>query len=147
MSLSLRAVPGSSVLFALVLAAACGGYSSGTGSGNNVAPPAPTAGDINIVEGASTLTTTAFSPNPKTLSLGSASSVDVRWVNGDISGGSGNYMYGTAVVHEIESDNAAFTTSPNLGGNRTYTISLTAGTYNYHCSIHLGMVGTIQVNP
>ena len=145
MSLSIRAIPGSATL-ALVLAAGCGGYSSGTGSGNNVAPPSATAGDINIVEGASSLTTTAFSPNPKTVSLGGAMSVDVRWVNGDISGGAGNYQYGTAVVHRIESDNGAFVSSPNLGGNRTYTISLTQGTYAYHCSLHPGMVGSITVN-
>ena len=102
--------------------------------------------DINIVIGASGLTTTAFSPNPKVVSLGGNSSVSVRWVNKDITGG--NYSSGSATVHNITSDNAAFTASGPLGGNATYTIALTtAGSYPYHCAIHTNMVGTITVNP
>lgn len=101
--------------------------------------------DISIVIGASGLTTTAFSPNPKVVSLGGAS-VSLRWVNKDITGG--DYASGSATVHNITSDNGAFTPSGPLGGNATYTISLTtAGSYPYHCSIHPNMVGTITVNP
>ena len=70
----------------------------------------------------------------------------VRWINQDISGG--DYTMGTAVTHQIKSDNGAFATSPLLGGNATYSISLTAaGTYTYHCNIHPNMVGTITVTP
>jgi plastocyanin len=104
------------------------------------------ANDIDIVVGASGLTTTAFSPNPKVVSLAGNSSVSVRWVNQDITGGS--YTGGTATVHNITSDNGAFTASGNLGGNATYSIALTtAGSYPYHCSIHPNMVGTVTVNP
>jgi len=125
--------------------AACGGYSAPTGT-QNPAPPTPTANDIGIGVGASALTTTAFSPNPKVVSLGGTSSVTVRWVNSDISGG--DYISGTATSHNIASDNGAFATSGTLGGNATYSVTFTAaGDYPYHCAIHPNMVGTVTVNP
>jgi len=102
--------------------------------------------DIDIVAGASQLTTNAFSPNPKVISLGGSSSVTVRWVNTDITGG--DYTSGTATTHNITSDNGSFSPSGNLGGNATYSVTLSAaGSYPYHCSIHPNMVGTITVNP
>jgi plastocyanin len=119
----------------LVLATACG---SGGTTG-----PTPTAGDVDIVKGASQLTTTAFSPNPKQLSLAGASDVAVRWVNTD---GGGSYG-GSAVTHQIASDDGAFATSQPLGGGATYSVNLQAGTYHYHCNIHPNMVGTITVGP
>lgn len=131
---------------ALCIVAGCGGYTAPTGSSGNNPPPAATSGDIDITVGASTKTTTAFSPNPKNVALSGASSVSVRWINGDITGG--DYTMGTAVVHHIVSDNSAFQPSPNLGGNATYTINLmAAGDYPYHCSIHPNMVGSIHVDP
>jgi plastocyanin len=125
------------VALSLTLATACG-YDSPTGPG-----PTPTPGDVNIVAGASQLTTTAFNPNPKQLSLGGAAEVAVRWVNTE---GGGVYG-GTGVVHQIASDNGAFATSQPLGSGATYSVSLQAGTYNYHCPIHPNMVGTITVGP
>lgn len=125
--------------------AGCGGYSAPADT-QNPTPPATAPNDIGIVVGASQLTTTAFSPNPKVVSLGGNSSLGVRWVNGDISGG--NYTTGTATIHNIVSDNGAFASSGSLGGNATYSVTLTAtGSYPYHCSIHPNMVGTITVNP
>jgi plastocyanin len=138
------------VLVAALLAAACGG-NDGAGPNqnpnNNPPPAADPNTDINIVEGASTRTTTAFNPNPKTVSLGGNASVSVRWINGDITGG--DYQQGTATVHNIVSDNGAFPSSGNLGGNATHSVTLSAaGNYDYHCSIHAPfMVGTITVNP
>ena len=129
----------------LGLAGACGSYTAPTNS-QNPPPPMVQASDINIVVGASGLTMTAFSPNPRVVALGGNPSVSVRWVNKDITGGS--YTSGTATVHNITSDNAAFTASGPLGGNATYTVALTtAGSYPYHCAIHPNMVGTITVNP
>ncbi len=132
---------------ALMLAAACGGDSSGPNQNpNNNPPPQPTSGDVDIVEGASTLTTNAFDPNPKVIALGGNASVSVRWINRDITGG--DYQQGTATVHRIVSDNAAFPSSGNLGGNGTHSVTLSAtGDYDYHCGIHPNMVGTITVNP
>ena len=121
----------------LALATACGSNST---TGPN---PTPTPGDVDIVAGASQLTTTAFNPNPKQLSLGGAADVAVRWINTDGGGGYG----GTAVTHQIASDNGAFATSQPLGSGATYSVSLQAGTYHYHCAIHPNMVGTITVAP
>jgi len=136
------------LLFASILLGVTAGCSSSytTPSTSNAPPPTPTSNDIGITIGAETKTTTAFSPNPKTVALGGAANVTLRWINEDITGG--DYMNGSAVSHEIASDNGAFATSPILGGNATYSISLsTAGTYNYHCMIHPNMVGTITVTP
>ena len=133
----------------LLLGIVAGCSSSTTSpSSQNAPPPTPTANDISIVIGASTMTTTAFSPDPKTVALGGAPNVTIRWVNRDISS-SGGYMGGsTATSHHIASDNGAFATSPVLGGNATYAITLSAaGTYTYHCMIHPNMVGTITVTP
>ena len=125
--------------------AACGGYTAPTDT-QNMAPPTAAPNDIHVAVGASALTTTAFNPNPKVVSLGGNTSVTVRWVNSDISGG--NYTSGTATIHNIASDNGAFTMSGPLGGNVTYSVALTAtGDYPYHCAIHPNMVGTVTVNP
>jgi plastocyanin len=127
------------------LSGACGSYTAPSG-GMNQPPPAATPNDVSVVVGASALTSTAFSPNPKVVSLGGNPSVTVRWVNNDISGG--GYTTGTATTHNITSDNGAFASSGLLGGNATYSVDLTtAGSYPYHCSIHPNMVGTITVNP
>jgi plastocyanin len=125
--------------------AACGGYTAPTDTGN-MAPPTAAPNDIHIVVGASALTTAAFNPNPKVVSLSGNPSVTVRWVNSDISGG--NYSTGTATIHNITSDNGAFSASGSLGGNATFSVALTAaGDYHYHCQIHPNMVGTVTVNP
>ena len=121
--------------------AACGGPTDT----QNPAPPTE-PNDIRIAVGASALTTAAFSPNPKGVSLEGNASATVRWVNSDISGG--NYTSGTATTHNIASDNGAFVTSGPLGGNATYSVAFTAaGDYPYHCAIHSNMVGTVTVNP
>jgi plastocyanin len=119
----------------LELATACGS--------SNMTGPTSTPGDVDIVAGASLLTTTAFNPNPKQLSLGGAADATVRWVNTDGGGGYG----GTAVTHRIASDNGAFATSQPLGSGATYSVQLPQGSYHYHCAIHPNMVGTITVGP
>ncbi len=119
----------------LALVAACG-------SSDSTGPqPAPANGDIDIVQGASLMTTTAFSPNPKTVSL--ADGGEVRWVNQD---GGSVYGGGAATAHQIMSDDDAFDTSEPFSPGQSYTIVLgQPGTYHYHCNIHPNMVGTITV--
>ena len=119
----------------LALVVACG-------SSDSTGPqPTPANGDIDIVQGASLMTTTAFSPNPKTVSL--ADGGEVRWVNQD---GGGVYGGGAATAHQIMSDDAAFDTSESFSPGQSYTIVLSQpGTYHYHCNIHPNMVGTITV--
>lgn len=114
------------VPFLLLAAAACSSDSTDN-------TPAPTR-DVTIVDGASGLTTTAFDPNPFTISL--ATKTAVKWVNDD------------ATTHTIVPDVAgSFTGSGNLGPNSSFQAVFTApGSYDYHCGIHPGMVGTIIVN-
>jgi len=132
-----RLLPSSLAPLTLALLAAC---SSSSSTGPN---PTPGSGDITIVKGASLMTTTAFSPNPKTISL--ADGGEVRWVNAD---GGDTYGGGTAVAHQITSDDDAFDMSEPFTPGQSYTIVLgAAGTYHYHCNIHPNMVGTITVTP
>lgn len=133
-------------LVVLVLGlAGCGGY-NGTSPSQNLPPPTPNQStDITIVQGAQTLTTGAFVPNPKVVALNGGSSVSVRFVNRDISGG--DYTMGTAVVHRIVADDASFDTG-NLGGNATATVKFTTpGDHPFHCANHPNMVGTVHVDP
>lgn len=84
---------------------------------------------VSIVMGASGLTTTAYSPNPVRLALGSV----VTWFNND------------STTHTSTADGGAWNSgsiAPGQGFSRTFT---TAGSFSYHCTIHPGMVGTIEV--
>jgi plastocyanin len=128
----------------LGITAGCSSNTTGT-STSNAPPPTPTPADITIVQGASTMTTGAFNPDTKTVSLSGGASVSVRWVNEDVSGSG----YGSAgVTHHIVSDDGKSFDTGDLGGNQTSTKALTAaGTYTYHCAIHPNMVGSVVVNP
>jgi plastocyanin len=136
------------LLFASTLLGVIAGCSSNTTgtSTSNSPPPTPTPADITIVQGASMMTTGAFSPDTKTVSLSGGTSVSVRWVNEDISGS--GYGGSTAVTHHIVSDDGKSFDTGDLGGNQTSTKALSAaGTYTYHCAIHPNMVGSVVVNP
>ena len=82
-----------------------------------------------MVNGAFNLTTTAYSPSPLTVAVGAV----VTFVNNDVA------------VHDARADNGRFAT-PLIqpGGSAAVTLS-TAGSIVYRCSIHPGMVGTINV--
>jgi len=114
----------------LFVCAACGGSSYGSSS-TPTTPSSPTASGtpVAIVAGASTLTTTAYAPNPVTVSVGGS----VTWTNNDTTphtsvGNTGGWNSGTIAP----------------GGKYTTTFS-SAGTFTYHCSLHPGMTGTVTV--
>lgn len=111
-------------------------YGSG-GGGGTFTPP---TGDVLIVKGAENKTTTAFNPNPFTVALNGAASVAVKWGNADGL---------PRVTHHIrENSGTPVFDSGNLTAGSTFTFNFTqAGTYNYHCTIHPNMVGSIVVNP
>ncbi|MDA4128939.1 MAG: cupredoxin family copper-binding protein [Thaumarchaeota archaeon] len=88
-------------------------------------------GDIKIVQGAGSLTTGAYSPGNFTVKAGST----VTWSNGDSN------------VHTVTSTTGAFD-SGNMNSGDTYKHTFTQpGTYQYICTIHPNMKGTIVVTP
>ena len=119
---------------ALVMLASfgCGGSTSvPTASPTPMLPLTPgTPGtSVSIVMGASALTTTAYSPSPVRLALGSS----VTWINND------------NTAHTSTADGGAWN-SAVIAPGRTFTRTFTtAGSFPYHCTIHPGMVGTIEV--
>jgi plastocyanin len=129
----------------LLTAAACGGDSGGPNPGPNNPPPQASNGDISIREGAINLGAAAFSPSTQTVTMASPT---VRWINGDITGG--DYQQGRATEHKIEATipPGSFPASNILGGNQTHSVTFAGpGTYEYHCSLHPTMTGTVVVNP
>ena len=103
---------------------------SASGGGNSV----------SIVSGASSLTDTAYSPNPIQVSVGTT----VTWTNND------------AQPHTVTSGSNAqpdnkFNSSPNftplLNPGQTFSFTFTqAGEYPYYCMLHPNMVGTVSVS-
>lgn len=98
-------------------------------TGNN---PPPNS-DVVIVSGAAGKGATAYDPNPLIISL--AAQTSVRWGNAD------------GTTHTVTADGGAFN-SGNIGSGKTFSHTFAAtGTFDYHCTIHPTMVGTIIVNP
>ncbi len=69
---------------------------------------------------------TAFLPQNLTVPAGTA----VRWVNN------------SSVIHNVVSETGLFSEVLEPGESYSYTFP-EAGTYNYECTIHPGMIGTI----
>ena len=115
---------------ALAAAAAC---SNSTGYGGNPPPPPPPpppGGHSTTI----TVANNSFSPTPDSIPAGM---VTFSWANG-------------AVTHNVTWTNGPGTL-PTASGDKssgTYTATLVAGTYTYHCTIHasLGMSGSIVVH-
>ena len=107
-----------------VLVASCGGSSSSSPSS-----PSPSTATVSIVSGARTLTTTAYSPNPITVSRGTT----ITWVNND------------NATHDQIADNGSFNSGDVAPGAQGSVTLQNAGTIAYHCGRHPNMVGTIVV--
>lgn len=111
---------------ALALAMGCGGYSPSAPPAPP-APPSPPAGSGQVaIQGF------AFNPSPRTVAAGTT----VTWVNRDAAphtttGGSGTETWDSGSL----SQNGSF--------SHRFTVP---GTYEYKCSIHQGMRGSIIVN-
>jgi plastocyanin len=118
----------------IVTLAACGGStgtygssnggSGGIGGGDNQNPP-----PANTVNASASL---AFSPSTLTVNAG-----DVV-----------TFAFGS-VAHNVAFDNPNAATPTDIGGLNTNTsiqrTFSTAGTYNYHCTIHPFMTGAVVV--
>jgi len=111
---------------------ACGGYSSpSTPTATPTPTPEPSGGTtVTISSGASTQTTTAFGTNPLTISTGTT----VSWLNND------------NTTHTSTSTGNNGWNSGNIapGASFSHTFSA-AGSYQYNCTLHTNMVGTVNV--
>jgi len=111
----------------LSASAACGSSSS------PMTAPSPTPSTsgtaVSIVRGASTLTSTAYAPNPVTIAAGGT----VMWTNNDTTSHTATAADGTW---------NSGTLAPGATFSRTFP---TAGSFPYACTIHPGMVATVTV--
>ena len=109
------------------------GLLSACGSDSPSAPSTASSGTsgtpVSIVSGASTMTTTAYSPNPLNVTVGTT----VTWTNND------NTSHTSTAINGQWS-------SPLIGPSGQFSTTFTtAGSFSYHCTIHPGMVGTVNV--
>ena len=96
--------------------------------------------NVSIVPGASTLTDTAFNPNPVQISVGDT----VTWTNDDS-------QPHTVTSGQNGQPDGKFDSSPNfnplLAPGATFSHAFTeAGQYPYYCALHPNMVGTVSVS-
>lgn len=102
-----------------------------------------------ITSSTTAVTVTNSFPSSADISVGASganafdpSAVDIG------AGGTVNFNWGSAVTHNVTFDNPPATV-PNSGdrSSGTFTVTFaTAGTYNFHCSIHAGMTGVVTVH-
>jgi plastocyanin len=122
------------VVLTLIVTAACGGYSSAPSPAPSPSPtPSPSPGgsssSVAIPVGAESLGNRAFSPDELSVTVGTT----VMWTNGDS-------------VSHTSTSNAAGWNSGIIppGGSFSFAFQ-SAGTFPYRCTIHPGMVGTVNV--
>lgn len=116
---------GAAAVLALGLSA-CGSSSSPSSPS-----PAPSGGanSVSVPVNASTLGSSAYAPNPITVTSGTT----VTWTNND------------SIAHTSTSDGGAWDSgSIAAGGHFSFTFQ-NKGNFAYHCTIHPGMIGTVVV--
>lgn len=116
------------------LFASCGGSSTASSPPTTTTTTIPaTQGPggvaLSIVRGAERLTTTAYSPNPVTVTVGTT----VTWTNNDVTD------------HDATADNKSFATGVIAPGRSAAVTLQTPGQLTYYCTLHPGMSGTIVV--
>jgi plastocyanin len=115
---------------ALALATACGSGSGGGGATPSAPATVSSSGSATAIPG-STVEINNFMFTPKTLTVPVGTTV--------------TWKFDDSTQHTVTADDNSFT-SQVLGSGQTYTHTFTsAGTVNYHCSIHTFMTGTIVV--
>lgn len=111
--------------------AACGGSTSSSNSSPSVSvgTAAVSLGTAAVMISATGQLT--FGPAMQTAHVGDI----IQWTNTG------------SVMHTITFDAEPALSDPSLQPGATWEVKFTtAGTYQYHCSIHTGMVGTIVVS-
>lgn len=115
---------------AAILVAGCGGGTpaqpvSEGGGGNN-----PPGGSGPVLTTSVTMQSSAFVPPAIRVSPGAT----VTWTNAD------------GIAHNVNFTSSAISDIGNFtSGTRTAAMPTTPGTYEYHCTLHGGMNGSVQV--
>jgi plastocyanin len=91
--------------------------------------PTPTTMNASIVSGARTLGSNAYSPNPINVAVGTT----VVWTNND------------SIAHNATASNGQWASGTMAPGAQYSYKFTTAGTFQYVCTFHAGMVGTVNV--
>ena len=114
----------------IVVLSACGGSSNSSAPlSPSPSPPSSTTAAVSIPTGAQTLGSSAYVPNPLTITAGTT----VTWKNTD------------SIAHTVTSDAGAFNSS-TLGAGAIFSFTFSAkGTFPYHCTFHPGMIGSVIV--
>jgi plastocyanin len=119
------------LLAALILVTACGSGSGGGGATPSTPTTASTSSGSATAISGPTVEINNFMFTPKTLTVPVGTTV--------------TWKFADSTQHTVTADDNSFT-SPALGSGQTYTHTFTsAGTVDYHCSIHTFMTGTIVV--
>lgn len=113
----------------------------GAGCTPTSAPPAVNSGNSNAVQpppiqtsAKSDVSISNFSFNPGSTTVNKGTTV--VWTNNDSAG------------HTVTADQGAGPASGLLNPGETYSYTFNEpGTFNYHCSVHPSMKGTVTVNP
>lgn len=103
----------------------------GSSSSPSSPSPAPSGGanSVSIPGNASNLGSSAYAPNPITVTAGTA----VTWTNND------------SIAHTSTADGGGWDSgSIAAGGHFSFTFQ-NKGSFAYHCTIHPGMIGTVVV--
>ena len=120
----------------LMFAIACGDNSSSSPYSPSPTPSAPPpqgtpqgSSSVTIPVGASTLGNRAYVPDELNIAPGTT----VTWMNAD------------STTHTSTSDAAGWNSGNIAPGGQFSFAFQTAGTFQYHCAIHPGMVGIVVV--
>ena len=118
------------VIAVIAGAAACSGNSTGYGSNPPAPPPPPppAGGHSTTI----TIANNSFSPTPDTIPAGT---ITFNWA-------------ANAITHNVTwlTGPSTPTNSGDMSANGTYSTTLVAGDYTFHCTHHAGMNGAIHVN-
>ncbi len=114
----------------LIIVGLLAAISCGTSYQSTTPPPTtPTQGPGTPQTNAVTIQNLAFSPAALTVAVGTT----VTWTNND------------ATTHTVTSKTGLFDSGPlNKGGTFSYTFN-SKGVFEYHCTIHPSMNGTVTV--
>jgi plastocyanin len=121
------------VIAVACMGAGCGGGTTGTYTSGPSGPAAPTTGDVTISivpsNGLGNLGANSFSPNPASVAQG----MTVVWRNDD------------STAHHIVLDSGSLDTGTIAAGATSAAMTLSVSGATYHCTIHPGMVGSINM--